>query len=520
MKKPDKWFKDMVDRSAGRNLDEFRLMDRLYQETQALKQDRFDDRKFDEVMSMAIELAEIVNERAIDHPTWQNLVQDTYLALWKMRPELRDQTQIRPSHIVNWATLNKLLDASEYEEIRTWTTVDDWASAMGTVSLAARLAQFFDEQEDLMEKSEKLAQQEQELIDFLDQMQKEYEEGLTDEEIDEALDDMIDRLNEYGEATDELENSATANGTGIKSAVNEAMSEAKESAEEAESLVAGFGTHPGQWSKLDPRVRMKLAKRLNGNPTLLKIAKMVGRMKRLAIGQWSRRVVHGTDEIYDVTIGNDLEHVLPSEWMYLADEDTEDIFWSKFMEKTLLQYDLRGKEKQAKGAMIVLMDNSYSMHGEREIWAKAVALSLLEICKRERRDFYGIHFSHGSTNLAEWHFKKGEVEIEDVLDYAEHFWGGGTDFETPISRGVQVLEEQFNREGAKKGDIIMITDGEAAVSDEWLVRYFNAREALDFRMYGILIGHYGPVLETLSDAMFKIDDIMSGGEVKEVFSFV
>jgi uncharacterized protein with von Willebrand factor type A (vWA) domain len=247
-------------------------------------------------------------------------------------------------------------------------------------------------------------------------------------------------------------------------------------------------------------------------------------MKRLAVGQWSQRVVHGVDEVYDLTLGDNLTRVVPSELVYLADEELEDVFWAKYVTHSLLQYKMRGAEKTAQGAIICMVDNSYSMHGEREVWAKAVALSLLEIAKREHRDFYGIHFG-SAHDMKEWHFPKGEVELSDVLDYAEWFFNSGTDFETPISRAIEVLEEQFSSESSQKGDLIMISDGECHVSEEWMTRYFNSKEALSFRMYSVLINEssvssHWPVLETLSDKTWPVRDIATGGEIRDIWSIL
>jgi uncharacterized protein with von Willebrand factor type A (vWA) domain len=152
-------------------------------------------------------------------------------------------------------------------------------------------------------------------------------------------------------------------------------------------------------------------------------------------------------------------------------------------------------------------------------------MALLEIAKREKRDFYGIHFGSGGWNgqppeLMEWFFPKGHVELPDALEYAEFFFNGGTDFEAPISRAVEVLESQFRHDGTVKGDIIMITDGECAVSAEWLTRFDNAKRQLAFKMFGVLIGTYGHVLETLSDKTFSIHDITHGGDIKEAFTLI
>jgi uncharacterized protein with von Willebrand factor type A (vWA) domain len=351
------------------------------------------------------------------------------------------------------------------------------------------------------------------------QMEDQQNEPISDEDIEEFLDNLEASLEDLAEAGEALEDATGSQQYGLRQAVHEGMDDALDSAEDVVGLVQNFGTHPGQWERLDPRVRMELAHRLQKSRKLHDIAKMVGRIKRMAIGEWSRRVIHGVDEVYDTTIGSDLEHVLASELTYLADPETEDIFWIKYLEGTLLNYKLRGTEKANRGAIVCLLDNSGSMAGEQEIWGKGVAIALLEIAKREKRDFYGIHFG-SSHELAEWYFPKGEVSLEDALDYAEYFFNGGTDFETPISRAVEVLESQFRSEGSTKGDIVMITDGECAVSPEWLTRFENAKDQMDFRLYGCLIGYYGHVLDELSDKLFTIKDIMSGGDVKEAFTLI
>lgn len=519
MKKRPSFLDEMFERSKGRDMDKYRMIDRLSDDPQALKQDRFDRRKYDELLHQAEELHEIVTGRAPDYPTWENLIQDAYLSLWKAAPKLRGQNEMKPSHTINWMTMDKMMGTGDYDELRTWTRLDDWSAAMGTVSLATKLAQFFDEQQDLMDKAQELQELEQQLIQMLLEGGEAAGE-MSDTEVEEYLDELEEGLEGLAQAAEDFENSISAQGYALKTAVQEGMEDALESTEDMAALVQGFGTHPGQWERLDPKVRMELAHRLQKKRKLQEIAKMVGRIKRMAIGEWSRRIIHGVDEIYDVKMGRDLEHTLTSELLYLADEDTEDLFWMKYLEGTLLNYELRGTEKANRGAIICLLDNSGSMGGEREIWGKGVAMALLEIARREKRDFYGIHFSSAWDEMKEWHFKKGWVELEDVLDYAEFFNGGGTDFETPIGRAVEVLESEFRQDGATKGDIVMITDGECAVSPEWLTRYFNAKQQMDFRLYGCLIGYSGHVLDQLSDKVFTIQDLTSGGNVKEAFTLI
>ncbi|MBE0636096.1 hypothetical protein IH601_08875 [Candidatus Bipolaricaulota bacterium] len=414
-------------------------------------------------------------------------------------------------------TIDKVLSAKEYEQLRTWTKLDDWAAAMGTVSIADKLKNFYDENKDLLEDAKKLAEQEQELLDMLERMEAEAQKGMSEEQIEEMLDELEEAAQGMSDAAGSMEESVQANSHNLRRAVAEGIEEALDEAESNMEMASGFGTDPGQWQRMDPRVRMAMASRLSNSRTLKQIGKMIGRMKRLAVGQWRRRVIHGVDEVYDVTVGRNLERILPSELLTLADVDTEDIFYAKYLEGSLLEYELRGTEKVAQGPIIALLDNSGSMRGEREIWGKAVALSLLQIAKEEKRDFYGIHFG-SSYEMHEWYFKGGIVELEDVLDYAEHFFGGGTDFMTPLSRAIEIMDEYFMESGSSKADIVLITDGECAVSPSWMTMFFDAKEKLTFRMYGILIGSNSAVLNKLSDEIYTTQDLLNGDEVKGMFT--
>ena len=92
--------------------------------------------------------------------------------------------------------------------------------------------------------------------------------------------------------------------------------------------------------------------------------------------------------------------------------------------------------------MIVCLDGSSSMAGEKEIWSKAVALTLLEIARRQRRLFRFICFSSADMPLFTLDLNPRDhhlVREDRALDVAEYFPGGGTDFETPLDAAVATL---------------------------------------------------------------------------------
>ena len=65
----------------------------------------------------------------------------------------------------------------------------------------------------------------------------------------------------------------------------------------------------------------------------------------------------------------------------------------------MLQYRLREDEQKGKGPMVVCIDVSSSMQGDKELWAKAVSLTLMDIARRQRRLFRAVLFSSGPESL-------------------------------------------------------------------------------------------------------------------------
>src|SRR5205823_3837817 len=188
-------------------------------------------------------------------------------------------------------------------------------------------------------------------------------------------------------------------------------------------------------------------------------------------------------------------------------------FARRLVEGRLLSYSLRGADQRGRGPMIVCLDGSGSMAGDKEIWSKAVALTLLEIARRQRRLFRFICFSSAETPLFTLDLnprERHEVQVDRALDVAEYFPGGGTDFEAPLSAALDCLAGARYR----RGDVVLITDGECRVSPEWSERFRREKERLGFSLFSVLID-VGPnaveTLRELSDRVATVSQLADDG---------
>src|SRR5438309_1821697 len=179
-------------------------------------------------------------------------------------------------------------------------------------------------------------------------------------------------------------------------------------------LGAGGRTSPGR--------QIELGRRLATNPKLRKLAAAVGRMREQALALRRSPFERASEEVFDVRLGKDLERLLPPELLALHHPLLRRDFARRLVEGRLLSYALRGADERGRGPMIVCLDGSGSMAGDKEIWSKAVALTLLEIARRQPRSFRFICFSSADTPLFTLDLnprERHEVQEDRALDLAD-----------------------------------------------------------------------------------------------------
>ena len=288
--------------------------------------------------------------------------------------------------------------------------------------------------------------------------------------------------------------------------------------EDATEETATWGDTIGTGQRTPPGQKLELGRRLAGNEKLKKLARMVGRMKFNALALRKKVFERSSEELLEVEQGDALHRLLPHELLSLHHPVLRKDFYRRFLDQELIQYSLRGVEEKGKGPMIVCLDGSSSMSGDKEIWSKAVTLTLLEIARKQRRLFRSICFSSADTPLQTLDMNardRYEIETKAVMDLAEYFPGGGTDFQKPLDAALDCLRQSR----FKKGDIVFITDGECQVDPQWAENFRDEKERLGFSLFSVLIDMGPASLGTLKEFSDRITTIkqLTGEEAKDIF---
>jgi uncharacterized protein with von Willebrand factor type A (vWA) domain len=258
-----------------------------------------------------------------------------------------------------------------------------------------------------------------------------------------------------------------------------------------------FSLEFGQGGKLSAGERLELGRQLARNPKLGELARLVGRFKQDARALRRKTLDRGVAEAYDIERGSELGRLIPAELIALHHPGLRADFRRRLLEGEVLQYRLREEEQKGKGPMVVCIDVSSSMQGDKELWAKAVSLTLMDIARRQRRLFRAVLFSSGpeTQRVIDLNDKfRYKPELTKVLEMAEYFPGGGTDFQSPIDAAVALLEDKK----LKRGDIVVITDGECQVTPEWLSELRAKKEDLKFKIFAVLVDVGSSDLSTLA----------------------
>jgi len=453
-----------------------------------VESDAYDRGAFASLVADSPSLAETMEAGGRLVPHFDALVEDVFCLLFKLEPRLRDADAVSQAVPLNRALLDAFRDHPLLEHLRERTQLDEVEAGLATLLLAENILSLV-RAEELLPRGD--------LLDLFELERREEELRWRGEELANAdegekrgADDAADAAalaeaqlrQKARQVTERLRDMPTRARGALPAAAAGLSRQLAESGEESRS----WGTGLGAGGRSSPGRQIELGRRLATNPKLRKLAQLVGRMREHALALRHRPFERASEEVFEVRPGRDLERLLPPELVALRHPLRRREFARRLVEGQLLSYGLRGAEEHGRGPMIVCLDGSSSMAGEKEIWSKAVALTLLEIARRQRRLFRFVCFSSAEMPLFTLDLNPRshhEVQEDRALDVAEYFPGGGTDFMIPLDAALDCLRAARYR----RGDVVLVTDGECRVEPEWLARFQAEKKKLGFAVYSVLI---------------------------------
>ena len=470
--------------------------------SRALLHDGYDVQLFHDTAGEYPKLAELIasaRERLITAPA---LICDVFWSFFKHAPEIRPVVPLTPAHQLHTNILEHLMATREWLEVRAAGTVGDvFNSAVATIgaaeaaiaALSAAVVNEINHLHELESGTADLFAQAQALSNEAEQAEGDAGAALFAEaarvraEAEKRVRTEQKAAAKLAEQTEQIEDAT-------RRAARAGMRAAAEQIDEANAAIKTFGGGYGPGTGLEngtltTKEKIALAREVGRSRRLKQVAALCGRLTRIALHVQATRVQFPPDEVADMKYGSDIAHVLPSELALLADPIFEALFFHRYAEGQLMQYELLGNEKQGQGPIILAVDTSGSMTEvlggiPKDAWAKAVMLALMAIARLQERDMVAFLFSGSARELARFDFPKGRAPHQTVIQAVETFYNGGTVFEPWMEAALQAVDEaRFNH-----ADVIAATDGlvsiSAAACEAWQLR----RAERGMRAYGLLLG--------------------------------
>lgn len=495
-----------------------------------IERDAYDEAAFERALERYPSFRKLIDSGTVLMPSFPSLTEDLFCVFFKYTLQRKEAA----AHLaVSEQVINWVLSSRGFEQLNAETTLDEDRSALTTELIATRWLETLKDPS-LFSRSELLQQFE---LEQLEERKRELDAQL------ESADEIAKALEQEGEAASQGLSEATEGlkeeqatleeaiaalleeqravfdslPARVESDIRHLVEDLPQQIEAAEELVEGFDTLFGLAEETtSAKTKMQLGRRLMESQKLLELFKLAGQLKEHALSRKRRAVETPSTEIHAIKQSGTLSTLLPSELMLLRHPVLRRDFHRRFVENTLQHYEIRGEDTLAKGPVVVCIDGSGSMQGPKELWAKAVALTFMELCRIRRRAFRAVVFSGRDQDTRRFDLletrrnslSSAVVEHEELWAFVNYFPRGGTQFEHPIDVAIESLGEKAFR----RADIILITDGDASLHENWVQGYEARRKSMGFELHAVLIdtgSHRSSTLERIADSISPIKTLVS-----------
>ena len=239
----------------------------------------------------------------------------------------------------------------------------------------------------------------------------------------------------------------------------------------------------GQWTESEFERRMNIVRIQDRYPDIPRLVNLMGRKpdssgrEHLKVNRGHQmKIEHSAgSDIEGVTVGNDLNALLPSEVALFGDQRMNDLFLQRYFTHRLQLFRYKSEmttpsrklsfiSASRRGPMIVCVDTSASMYGTPQRITQSLLSLLEQTAERLRRDCFLIDFSVGIRPIDLIQRKKqrrwqhlGMTKEDANFDLgAIPFIGGGTDARNMMDQMFSLLETEGST--YVNADVLWVTD--------------------------------------------------------------
>lgn len=286
----------------------------------------------------------------------------------------------------------------------------------------------------------------------------------------------------------------------------------------------------GQWTESEFEKHLSIVEIQNKYPEIGDVARRMGRLSdedgrdRLTVQTGiTHKLEHSSgSDIEGITIGRDLNALMPSELAQYSDTALEEVFLRKYLTSQLQIFrykseiakparKLRSERATRRGPMIVCVDSSASMYGVPQRIETSLLSKLEQTAEQLNRDCFLIDFSVDVRPI-ELRSRRKKRAMERIGMKAEDnenfekgyfpFLGGGTDAQKMLNLAFYLLDNGDDK--YMNADVLWITDFLIPRTTEDLMKQFKEYQQTGTKFYGFKIGQGETNWDQYFDKVYEI----------------
>jgi hypothetical protein len=237
------------------------------------------------------------------------------------------------------------------------------------------------------------------------------------------------------------------------------------------------------------------------NAKLREIAVMAGRMYSMLRGAKTNRVKDIPEEVVGVELGCNITGLTPDEYaLWIAGMGPQADLLLRLSENRATQWETEGYDVKGRGPIVIALDESGSMDGQPDTWAKAAMTALTRIAWEDRRPVKVVHFStatrvHDLNPGASSMLRKAQLTFLD----------GGTHIGVALQAAAEEVVEWASF-GVRNADVVLISDGGDRAPAGSLEKAVDAMLGTGARLFSVAIGtHFDGVLKDKASEYVYLD---------------
>ena len=222
--------------------------------------------------------------------------------------------------------------------------------------------------------------------------------------------------------------------------------------------------------------------------SLRKLARMIGRTGGFDIEMGKSFTRASKSDISGITIGDDLNSLLPSEIAVLSDRRTQDIFYKNYAEKRLQVFASASSGEKKKdrqdGPVIICLDTSSSMNGEPAKIARMLTIAVSIYAMRRRRRVMVVKYSDSYKIET---FTKRRADRDRLMKFLKWTGAGGNSENLMFKNLFETVLPQEPKFDA--ADILCISDFGWEGLNKDIQELIAKAKSDGMKFYGLVVGH-------------------------------